>query len=79
MDFYSKPHFILSLLLFAATDTTTTSLTTAIQMLAKHQDVQTRLREELLGARSSYGDEIPYDELSALPFLDAVVRETLRV
>ena len=48
-------------------------------MLAKHQDVQTRLREELLGARSSYGNEIPYDELSALPFLDAVVRETLRV
>ncbi|KAK7680834.1 hypothetical protein QCA50_016144 [Cerrena zonata] len=69
----------MSLLLFAATDTTTTALTTIIQMLAKHQDIQTKLREELLEVHQNYGEELPYDELSALPLLDAVVRETLRV
>lgn len=48
-------------------------------MLARRQDVQDSLREELLEARQNHGEEIPYDELSALPLLDAVIRETLRL
>lgn len=44
-----------------------------------HKDVQEQLRAELVEARERYGQDIPYDELSQLPILDAVCRETLRL
>ena len=44
-----------------------------------NQDVQAKLRAELREAQDQYGKEIPYDELCALPYLDAVCRETLRL
>lgn len=44
-----------------------------------NQGVQGKLRAELREAQEQYGREIPYDELSALPYLDAVCRETLRL
>ncbi|KAG5650924.1 hypothetical protein H0H81_010516 [Sphagnurus paluster] len=40
---------------------------------------QEKLRMEIAEAISSFGENIPYDELVALPFLDAVCRETLRL
>ncbi|KAG5653381.1 hypothetical protein H0H81_000768 [Sphagnurus paluster] len=40
--------------------------------------VQEKLRRELQEAREQYG-EIPHDELVALPYLDAICRETLRL
>jgi len=43
-----------------------------------HQDVQDKLRLELREARAEHGDAA-YDELVALPYLDAICRETLRV
>lgn len=43
--------------------------------LSKRADLQSRLREELLSVPT---DTPSMDELQALPFLDAVVRETLR-
>ena len=66
-------------MLFAGTDTTSTVLTTILSLLAKREDLQDKLRDELVEARRYYGEEIPYDELSALPLLDAIIRETLRV
>ena len=44
--------------------------------LAQYPNIQKRLREELLTIPS---DEPSMDELNALPFLDAVVRETMRL
>ena len=66
-------------MLFAGTDTTSTVLTTILSLLAKREDLQDKLRDELVEARRYYGEEIPYDELSALPLRDAIIRETLRV
>ena len=66
-------------MLFAGTDTTSTVLTTILSLLAKREDLQDKLRDELIEARRYYGEEVPYDELSALPLLDAIIRETLRV
>ena len=66
-------------MLFAGTDTTSTVLTTILSLLAKREDLQDKLRDELVEARRYYGEEVPYDELSALPLLDAIIRETLRV
>ncbi|KAJ3552918.1 hypothetical protein NM688_g3899 [Phlebia brevispora] len=67
----------MSTLIFAAMDTTSNALARTLHLLAEYQDVQDKMRAELLEA-SEYED-IPYDQLVALPYLDAVCRETLRL
>lgn len=47
------------------------------QVLADHPDVQKQLRQEVVSAHAQ-GD-LSYAELMALPLLDAVCRETLRM
>ncbi|TCD65651.1 cytochrome P450-dit2 [Steccherinum ochraceum] len=64
-------------LLFAATDTTSGALSQILQLLAEHQDVQDKLRDEIRAAKQ--GDFIGYDDLHTLPFMDAICRETLRL
>ena len=58
-------------------DTTSNALARILHLLALHQDVQDKLRAEILAARDA--DDIPYDKLVDLPYLDAICRETLRV
>ena len=65
-------------LIFAAMDTTSNALARTLFLLAQNQDVQEKLRREVTEARVKYGD-LSYDELVALPYLDAVCRETLRL
>ena len=48
-------------------------------VLAKRPDIQEKIREEVREARERCGGEIDYDTLAALPWVDAVIRETLRV
>ena len=64
-------------LLFGATDTSGDTTARVLHLLAEHPDIQDRLRQEV--CQSGNGDEILYDELMALPLLDAVVRETMRL
>ncbi|KAI0047498.1 cytochrome P450, partial [Auriscalpium vulgare] len=79
-------------ILFAGFETTTTAICRILYILASNLEVQTRLRSELRKARLAYKAahglpeeqrwedvQLPYDALMALPYLDAVVRETLRV
>ena len=61
----------------AGMDTTSNALTRILQVLAEHPKEQERLRSELVEARN--GNDISYDALDKLPYLDAVCRETLRV
>ncbi|KAF5360934.1 hypothetical protein D9756_005077 [Leucocoprinus leucothites] len=64
----------------AATDTTSSALSRILCLLAEHPHVQEKLREELIAAkRENGGEELDYDHLVSLPYLDAVCRETLRV
>ena len=58
-------------------DTTSGALGRILSLLSIHQDIQNALRQEIRKARK-LGD-LSYDELVALPYLDAVCRETLRV
>ena len=67
-----------STLVFAATDTTSASTARILHLLAQHPDVQERVRNEIREARASGGD-LDYNQLSALPYLDAIIRETMRV
>lgn len=69
-----------SSLTFAAMDTSSSALSRILYLLAEHQDVQDKLRSELLEAKKNNGgEELDYDQIVALPYLDAVCRETLRV
>lgn len=67
-----------SSLIFAAMETTSGALAHILQMLSKHQDVQNKLRQEIITAQGDK-EQIEYDELVALPYLEAVCRETLRL
>ncbi|KAI0667376.1 cytochrome P450 [Trametes maxima] len=70
----------LSILLFAATDTTSNAITLILERLAENLGVQEKLREEVCTTKRRYeSEDVPYDELMSLPYLDAVCRETLRV
>ncbi|KAH9934038.1 cytochrome P450 [Epithele typhae] len=69
----------ISTFILAGVDTTSNALARVLEVLSLHPEAQERLRSEILEARTQYGREIPYDELNALPYLDAVCRETLRL
>jgi cytochrome P450 len=81
-------------MVFAGLDTTTSALSRCVYLLAKNPLAQARLRSEirdalermsLLQDGSSFSEHdspllhLSYDELINLPFLDGVVRETLRL
>lgn len=78
MEPHCDSRILLSTLIFAAMDTTSTSLCRILETLAEYPDAQNKLRAELVEAHESKGD-LNYDDLQALPYLDAVVRETMRV
>ncbi|OSC99352.1 cytochrome P450 [Trametes coccinea BRFM310] len=62
--------------LMAGHETTSIALSWALFALSKNPTVQRKLREELLAVPSNTPT---MEELSALPYLDMVVRETLRL
>ncbi|KAJ6544252.1 cytochrome P450 [Mycena capillaripes] len=66
-----------NVLLLAGYETTSVSLTWALIELAKHQEIQEKLRKDL----AQFGGSDPtWDQLvSELPYLDAVVHEVLRL
>ncbi|KAF6741777.1 cytochrome P450 [Ephemerocybe angulata] len=68
----------ISTLMFTAMDTTSSALSRILWLLAKHSDVQIKLREEIRKAKQEF-DEPDYDQLFSLKYLDAVCRESLRV
>ncbi|KAJ7240613.1 cytochrome P450 [Mycena haematopus] len=61
--------------LVAGHETTSTAATWAFFELATKPEIQTRLRNELLAVDN---ENPSMDDLNALPYLDCVVRETLR-
>ncbi|KAF7369850.1 hypothetical protein MSAN_00614000 [Mycena sanguinolenta] len=64
-----------SMIVHAGMDTTSSALNRIIHTLAVHSDVQAKLRAEIMKTRET----LNHDELMELPYLDGVVRETLRL
>ncbi|KAI0656550.1 cytochrome P450 [Cubamyces menziesii] len=62
--------------LIAGHETTATASTWALYALSQRPETQQKLRDELLSVDT---DTPTMEELNALPYLDAVVRETLRL
>ena len=60
-------------------DTTSNALSVTLWRLAQDPAVQEKARQEILEAQEACGGDIGYDDLVALPYLDAVCRETLRM
>ena len=65
--------------MFAGHDTTSSALSQIMYCLAAHSEEQKLLRQEIVSSGITDAEEINYDELMALPYLDAICRETLRV
>ncbi|KAJ8473556.1 hypothetical protein ONZ51_g7793 [Trametes cubensis] len=70
----------MSTLTFAAMDTTSNALSLTLWRLAQNPAAQDKVRQEIVEAQeASVGGDIGHDDLVALPYLDAVCRETLRL
>ncbi|KAI0697071.1 cytochrome P450 [Cerioporus squamosus] len=66
-----------STFILAGMDTTSNATSRLLHLLAINPDVQQKLRDEILEAQA--GQEVSYDQVMDLPYLDAVTRETLRL
>lgn len=64
--------------LAAGTETTATSLQWIMVNLVKHQEIQTKLFEEIQAVVGSEAEEVKEEELQRMPYLKAVVLEGLR-
>jgi cytochrome P450 len=85
----------LSSFLFAGSDSTALAITWCLHILSQYPEIQSRLRAEIISAPaldtatsskrnsissvSSTSSVMQADTIDALPYLDAVFRETLRV
>ncbi|THH08672.1 hypothetical protein EW145_g2548 [Phellinidium pouzarii] len=69
----------MSTFMFAGHDTTSSALSHIFHCLSENQQEQEKLRSEIVTSGIVDRDQVVYDELMALPYLDAVCRETLRV
>jgi cytochrome P450 len=76
----------LSTFLFAGSDTTALTMAWCAHLLSLNPDVQTRLRDEIISlsacssnTQTGYSPQSHAEAIDALPYLDAVVRETLRL
>ena len=68
------------LILLAGHGTTSATLASAVYSLATNSHVQERVREEIRNAlANSTSGQLDYDTLNNLPYLDAVISETLRM
>ncbi|KDN42044.1 hypothetical protein RSAG8_07089, partial [Rhizoctonia solani AG-8 WAC10335] len=66
-------------LTFAGHDTSSSALSRTISLLAEHQGVQDKLRDEIRQAYHLHGKNLDYDQLNSLSYLDAACRESLRL
>ncbi|KAJ7670000.1 cytochrome P450 [Mycena polygramma] len=64
-----------SMIIHAGTDTASSALNRIIHLLALHPDVQEKLRAEVIESK----EPLSHDVLVGLPYLDAVIREMLRL
>lgn len=67
------------LFILAGYDNTANTLALTLHLLAHHPHVQAELRREIAGEMRRNGPQIPHDRLMEMPYLDAVISESLRL
>ncbi|KAG9226824.1 hypothetical protein CCMSSC00406_0003503 [Pleurotus cornucopiae] len=65
-------------IMLAGHETTANTVNWALLELARHSEIQQRLRHEIWAKQSDLGHEIGVVDLDSMPYLQAVVKETLR-
>ncbi|KAJ3727199.1 cytochrome P450 [Lentinula guzmanii] len=68
----------MTVLIFGAQDTTSSALSRILYLLATNPDIQNKVREEITTAFAG-AKSLEYEAVSELPWLDAVIKETLRL
>lgn len=63
----------------AAYETTAGTISVALFFLALHQDKQEILFKEISSILSSYEDEVNEEKINNMPYLDLVIKETMRL
>lgn len=66
-------------ILTAAIDTTSTTISFVLLMLAIHPDIQERVFSELYSVFLTQDEETTNEHLNQMPYLDLVLKETLRL
>jgi cytochrome P450 len=66
-------------LMFGGADTVGNTLMVGTHRLLKHPETMEKLKEELRGAWPELGREPKVKELEKLPYLNAVIKESLRL
>ncbi|KAF9457370.1 cytochrome P450 [Collybia nuda] len=75
----------MTVLIFGAQDTTSSAMSRILHALSTNLAIQEKVRDEVrstLRAKRAEGDltgQLSYDEIMGLPWLDAVIKETLRL
>ena len=67
------------LFLLGGFETTSVTLQFVIHMLINHQDIQEELREEVRRAVFLDGGTVTWESMAAIPLLEQVIKETLRI
>ncbi|XP_049285221.1 probable cytochrome P450 6a14 isoform X3 [Anopheles funestus] len=67
------------LFFFAGFETSSTTLSFALFLLATHQEVQERCRKEIMQKLALHDGLITYDALKEMTYLDQIINETLRM
>ncbi|KAG6916982.1 hypothetical protein DXG01_004411, partial [Tephrocybe rancida] len=74
----------MTVLIFGAQDTTSSALSRILHLLSTHPEIQSNVRDEVRArlrrqrAEGDLSERLSYDDIMALPWLDAVIKETLR-
>ncbi|KAJ9066372.1 hypothetical protein DSO57_1010116 [Entomophthora muscae] len=63
----------------AGHDTTANTLTTTFFYLSKHQDIQEKARDEALQVLKGKHHSPTCDELKAMPYIDCIIKESMRI
>lgn len=67
------------LLIFAGTETSASTLTCATLFMTLHPDIWEKVRAEQKEVQAKYGDDLNAEALEDSIYLDAVIKETLRI
>lgn len=66
-------------ILVAGNDTTTVTASFALLMLAMHPEIQERVYQELQSVFTEQNEDISLEHLNQTPYLDMVIKETMRL
>ncbi|KAF9048023.1 cytochrome P450 [Hymenopellis radicata] len=68
----------MTVLIFGAQDTTSSALSRILFLISRDLDIQERVRDEIKSKAGPDG-QLEYEDIIALPVLDAIIKETLRL